>query len=212
MRYLLLAALLACGCGSAAPPTVEPEDTSLLPLTVGNEWTFQVTDSSGVVSVKTQTVVRTTSTADGRAAFVMETSRANNKGTRSVQLIVDGQLLRASEETLDNGAVSNRYVYEPYGLRIDLSAQDINATYSDSHDKHKVDTTGAILETEEKMHTFYVEGVDELVEVPAGTFECVRVRREKVGSTDKTYWYAPGVGKVKEIGGQTEELTAVSLN
>lgn len=212
MRYLILVAVFLSACGQAAPSTSESGDVSLLPLKVGNTWTFQVTDSSGIVSVKTQTVVRTTSTADGRAAFVMETSRANNKGTRSVQLVEDGRLLRASEETLDSGAVNNRYVYEPYGLRFDLSVQEVGAVYADSHAKLQVDAQGEILETEEKMHTFYVEGVEELVEVPAGIFECVRVRREKVGSSDKTYWYAPGVGKVKEIGGQTEELTAVTLN
>ena len=31
------------------------------------------------------------------------------------------------------------------------------------------------------------------------------------GSNLKTYWYVPGVGKVKETGGQTEELVSYEV-
>ena len=41
---------------------------------------------------------------------------------------------------------------------------------------------------------------------------CVRILRQREGGADKIYWYAKGVGKVKEIGGQTEELTFYELN
>jgi hypothetical protein len=55
--------------------------------------------------------------------------------------------------------------------------------------------------------------VDEPVTVPAGTFNCLRVRRRasQQDGSDKTYWFAKGVGKVKEVGGQTEELTSVTI-
>lgn len=35
--------------------------------------------------------------------------------------------------------------------------------------------------------------------------------RKAGGSTAKTYWYVRGVGKVKEIGGQTEELSSFEV-
>ena len=47
----------------------------------------------------------------------------------------------------------------------------------------------------------------EMVTVPAGTFDALVLRKVSVAAAEKTYWYAPGVGKVKETGGQTEELT-----
>lgn len=203
--------LIVAACGTEAPTPGVVDGKQLLPIAVGNVWTYRVTDGSGVVSTKTQTVVSTTSTADGRDAFLMETSRVNNKGTRSVQLVDNGRLLRASESTLDNGAVLNNYRFEPYGLRIDSNFVTVGDTYADMHKKLKLDASGSTLETEIKDHTFYVEGAGEIVEVPAGTFECVRVRREKSGAADKIYWYAPGVGKVKEIGGQTEELSSVVM-
>jgi hypothetical protein len=53
------------------------------------------------------------------------------------------------------------------------------------------------------------------VAVPAGTFCALRVRRvtsTTLGGSDKTYWFARGVGKVKEEGGnQREELTDHAL-
>lgn len=47
----------------------------------------------------------------------------------------------------------------------------------------------------------------EEVTVPAGTFRAVVVvRHAEDPADDKTYWFANGVGKVKESGGKTEEL------
>jgi hypothetical protein len=43
--------------------------------------------------------------------------------------------------------------------------------------------------------------------VPAGTFDAVLLRKVSNASSEKNYWYARGVGKVKETGAQTEELT-----
>jgi hypothetical protein len=37
------------------------------------------------------------------------------------------------------------------------------------------------------------------------------VHLQKVGNSTKEYWYARGVGKLKETGTQTEELTAYDL-
>jgi hypothetical protein len=53
---------------------------------------------------------------------------------------------------------------------------------------------------------------DETVTVPAGTFEHAVHLRKTVGASLKEYWYVRGVGKVKEVGAQTEELTEYSVN
>jgi hypothetical protein len=50
------------------------------------------------------------------------------------------------------------------------------------------------------------------VTVPAGTFTAVYLQKvSATGGSAKTYWYVPGVGKVKESGGQLEELVSYSL-
>jgi hypothetical protein len=49
------------------------------------------------------------------------------------------------------------------------------------------------------------------VTVPAGTFTAIYLQKASGGGTTKTYWYVPGVGKVKEDGGQLEELVSHEL-
>jgi hypothetical protein len=52
---------------------------------------------------------------------------------------------------------------------------------------------------------------DESLEVPAGPFEHVIHFQKAGGGSTKEYWYVRGVGKLKETGSQTEELTEYSL-
>ena len=61
-----------------------------------------------------------------------------------------------------------------------------------------------------KLVTGKINGLD--VTVPAGTFTAVYIQKvSATGGSAKTYWYVPGVGKVKELGGQLEELVSYSL-
>lgn len=208
---LLGLALLALACGGD-PPIVPPDDgpKPLIPLAVGHRWTYRVTSSSGVASSKIQTVTGTRAVG-ALTGYRVETSRDQDQGTHSVQVIEDGVLERVSEETIDAGVVKSRYLFEPFGVRIDSRRTTAGDAYQDRHEKRKVDDGGAVLETEVKVHDFTVEAARELVDVPAGTFECVRVKRTEGDGSFKVYWYAPGIGKVKEVGGQTEELSRVEL-
>ena len=55
-----------------------------------------------------------------------------------------------------------------------------------------------------------VLGVDVECTSPFGTFECLHLKRTRTagGAAVKEFWYARGVGKVKETGdNQTELLT-----
>jgi hypothetical protein len=65
--------------------------------------------------------------------------------------------------------------------------------------------------------TYRVAAVDEAVEVPAGKYKTVRVEVDFEGApvpVRQTFWYAPGVGLVKETGefnGETREVTLKSF-
>jgi len=56
-----------------------------------------------------------------------------------------------------------------------------------------------------------VLSADEAVDVPKGHFAHA-VHLQKTGGSTKEYWYVRGVGKVRETGGQTEELIDYHLN
>jgi hypothetical protein len=46
-----------------------------------------------------------------------------------------------------------------------------------------------------------------VITVPAGTFACLKIRRQRAFDNYKEFWYAGGVGKVYEWGDtNTEEL------
>jgi hypothetical protein len=65
--------------------------------------------------------------------------------------------------------------------------------------------------------TYRVAAVDEAVEVPAGKYKAVRVEVDFEGApvpVRQTFWYAPGVGLMKETGefnGETREVALKSF-
>ena len=202
--------LLIAACGSE-PPDVRPDAgvaPSLIPLAEGNTWRYRVTSSGGTVTEKVQSVTGTAATSNpGEVAFRLLSERANARETSSVQLIRDGVLLRLEEEGYRAGVKVEHYKYLPGSIRIDSTRVKTGDTYESSHTKQRLDASGNVIGEVNVVHRFMVEATAEAVDVPAGRFACVRVRREAVDDGGvKTYWYAPGLGKVKEIGGQTEEL------
>jgi len=60
--------------------------------------------------------------------------------------------------------------------------------------------------------TWTVEAINESLTVPAGTFSCLKVHRVETPSPvdttggDNVYWFARGIGKVKETGPELHEL------
>jgi hypothetical protein len=52
---------------------------------------------------------------------------------------------------------------------------------------------------------------DVTLTVPAGTFENVLHLQKVGGNSNKQYWWARGVGKLKETGSQTEELVSYEV-
>jgi hypothetical protein len=200
---LLLLGLLACG-GERLEPPAPPQ---LFPLAVGNAWTYRVTEADGAVIEKVQTVTGTTSEG-GAAAFTLVSVRGNRQ-TRSVQRVDEaGRLVRLREEGSEDSDTRDRFRFMPFALRVDTSRTRLQDSYESAHVEERLGADGGVLERTDKSYRFVVEAVDDRVVVPAGEFSAVRVRRESGSGAVKTYWYAFGVGKVKESGGQTEELSA----
>ena len=63
-----------------------------------------------------------------------------------------------------------------------------------------------------KTENWTVEAVDVQISVGAGTFTCLQIRKQDAGGgVDKVYWFARGVGKIKETGGQEEALSTFDV-
>lgn len=199
--FALIATLLSVTACGSAEPWVPVEGETLFPLAVGNAWTFRVRGGDEL-ETKVQTITGTT--ANG--GYVMRTSNGTTE-TISVQRVEGTALVRESEVSSEDGVVVERVRFSPPAVRVDLMISTLGATYDATFAEEHLDEAGNVTHTTPKVQHFVIEAVDELIEVPAGEMRAVRVRRDTEGSSSKTYWYVRGVGKIREVGGQVEELS-----
>lgn len=234
--FASLACLLSFGCGSvdtkpdqpgaggdgsggAGPQSGEP----LLPWAVGNKWTYQVT-KAGVVSLKTTTIGEAEPVGgEGpnaeMMAFHVTTAKGDdlNDHTESWQAPSDDEparIVRFREQSFDvtSGNLELDETWDPPKLHIDGTAAHTvaGASWLESYAETKL-AVGLTPSTHDVRERWTVIADDETVEVPAGTFQNVIHFQKVGGSSTKNYWYVRGVGKLKETGSQTEELTEYEL-
>jgi hypothetical protein len=201
---------VACGVEPIDPRPDGGLASDLFPLAVGNTWQYRVTSGAGAVSEKVQTVSGTVAVGS-ETAFRLTTMRANERETTSVQIARDGVLLRLEEESYRSGVLTEHVLYDPGSIRVDSNHVRAGDVYESRHAKKKVDTRGTVLSSIDVVHRFTVESAGEPIDVPLGRFTAIRIKREGSDDSTKTYWFVDGIGKVKEIGGQTEELVRADL-
>lgn len=227
---LACALLLACGsvdpadnqgaAGSSGDPLPEGP---LLPWAVGNNWTYQVT-KDGVTSLKTTTIGELEAVGGmgpnaETMAYHVTTAKGTdqNDHTESWQTpLADNpdRIVRYREQSFDasSGALDEDEYWDPEKLHIDGTAEHTvkDASWLESYAETKL-PVGLSPTTHDVRERWTVLDDDETLEVPAGSFEHT-IHFQKVGSSSsKQYWYLRGVGKLKETGTQTEELTAYEL-
>ena len=221
MRRALSLALCLVACGSEDPPGAPdasgatdgaPPEQRWLPLATGNRWTYLVTPLGLPPEQKSQTIMQVEEVPEksGQRAFFVVTEKVDGM-THSWQEDRGNMIVRHREVSFDSpGAMNGLELYDPFKLRVDET---------DEHTTMGVDWVNTYTESINggapfaRSEHWYVEAIAEDVTVPAGTFPCLRVRRmgTEFGQADKTFWFARGVGKVKEAGDQTEELMSYSL-
>jgi hypothetical protein len=236
-----LAGLACCfllGCGSVDPNDDEPgaggdgsggssseplPEGPILPWAVGNSWTYQVT-KDGEVALKTTTIGELEEVGgDGPNAAVMAYHVTTAKGTdlndhteswQGPSSDDDQRIVRYREQSFDasSGKLELDEYWEPEKLHVDGSAAHSvkGASWLESYAETKL-AVGLSPTTHDVRERWIVADDDETLEVPAGTFEHVIHFQKVGGSSSKDYWYVRGLGKVKETGSQTEELTEASL-
>jgi hypothetical protein len=211
----LAVALAACGDdGSNADAGAGGR---FLPLATGTTWTYKVTDNVTLATwTKTSTVEAEEAVTPERpavTAFRVRTTKDSLTGdgdTVSWQEDTGTATVRHKEITYDAaGTAQNLDVYTPFKLRLDEAGAHLTggAQWTETYEEASTDLLTSLTTTLEKTEQWTIEAAAQSVTVPAGTFDCVRVRRvNTAGGADKTYWFARGVGKVKESGDKTEEL------
>jgi hypothetical protein len=197
------------------------DPSQLLPIKTGNSWTYLVTDETGVPSPKTQTVMEQGPVGGaGPNAGVTAFRFVTKKGidgmdeTVSWQARVGTQVVRYREQSYMRTAphaLELEEYWAPFKLRVDETPAHLvaGATWmqADQETKLPVGGTPSTTPVEER---WTVTAERQPVTVQGRSYEVVIVT--KMGTSMKTYWWARGIGKVKEIGdNQTEELVSYQV-
>jgi len=222
---LVAAALAGGGCGDTDPgtgmidPNCQAAEGAMLPWKTGNTWTYAVNDE-GIVSMK-ETVVGAMEPVGGTGpnkdvvAYKVVTHKGGMDETRSWQAPMGDNVIRYREQAFSasTGELELEEAWDPYKLHIDGTAAHrvTNASWLEIYQETKL-PVGAASMTHEAHDLWTVLSACASVTVPAGTFTAVQLQKvTATGGSSKQYWYVPGVGKVKESGGQLEELVRYSL-
>jgi hypothetical protein len=213
------------GTSSTGGQTASPIG-DLLPWKEGNSWKYRVTDDDATVTTKTTTVgplelVGGTGPNKDLMAHRVTTHKDDTGGgtevdeTVSWQAVVGQRVVRYREQAF--GRMTNLLELEehwdPSKLHVDSSAANttVGHDWLESYTETKLPAGGEPTYNSPSFDRWFVDA-REMVTVPGGTFDALVLRKVSSSQNEKRYWYAPGVGKVKETGGQTEELVEYNLN
>lgn len=214
---------LVLGCSDGDPePKTQTQTGALLPWAEGNTWTYRVTDDDGTVSVKTtrihalEPVGGIGPNKDVMANKVVTTKKDGTDETQSWQAVVGNKVVRYRELSFDGRSVDANgnpvapeleEHWDPFKLRIDASAERTRegASWLEDYEETKI-RNGVAQPAARRRDLWQVIKTSEKVVVPAGEFDALVVQRTSGSDSIKQYWFVPGIGKVKETGGQTEEL------
>lgn len=207
----------ASGEDSGADAAVEQRSGPLLPWKEGNTWTYQVTEdgeeSTKIVTVGAEEEVGGSGPHATDRANKVVTKKGQSDQTVSWQTVESERVVRYREQSFSEktGALTEEEHWEPHKLHVDMSAANTKegASWVESYAETKLPVDGEP-STETERDVWSVDAVDQVVTVPAGTFRAIVLQKAGSGGL-KTYWYVPGVGKVKETGGQTELLVSYEV-
>lgn len=217
-------ALPACGGKepSGAPTTVVGTGP-LLPFKTGNVWTYRITEGATVTEKTTTVGPLEAIGGTGPYAGEMAHKVVTRKGT---DLADQTESWQAPSPESPDRVVRYREIsygattklpqlethWDPSKLHIDGRDEVLvpDFTWREDYDETKIPLDGGAATTTTQGDRWTVLSLDESVTVAGKQYDHA-VHFQKFTNTIKEYWYLRGVGKLKEIGTQTEELVSYSL-
>jgi len=190
------------------------------PLVDGASWTYLHTHADQ--TTRNETVTLGATTYQGQPGFLaVETPNASGAHDETVLVRMGGSVVRIAGESFAGAALVLATTYtNPGFVRFDDAWLTRADGYAEDrmYTRTETDANGLNPVVDARTHHFTVEAHDQSVTVGAGTFNGVlQVRRDRVGRTtdsNKQFWFAPGVGKIKEVDlttGDVEELATYAI-
>jgi len=213
---------LALGCGTEEKPPAPEPNGDLYPLTVGDFWLYEETDTqSATVQNRYEVVDKIDKdfaydAEDELSVFVVKATLPSGGGDtdtsggwREEYIYDDGnRAVRKRQDVYDDlGALTKTRDYEPGFLRFDRSKITVGENWDEEYTRYTDKVDGSSV-TQDTASYLYEVLEPETMTVPAGTFDCTVLQRTSTSGSSveiKIYYFAPGVGKVKEITEGTKE-------
>jgi hypothetical protein len=207
------------GTGSDDPRAPGGSD-SYYPLADGATFTYHHTNPAKPAWDEVATLTATT--YNGKPAFILSDQEdAQGEQTRSTLQVQGTGVWRVFRDVTVSGQTAVEVTYDPAFLRFDEAWTMAGQMMTLADDWTQVCHMSSAAQTcspgatttGTTTHTFNVIATSAKLTVPAGTFDTVEVERTKMktNSTEtKRFWFARGVGKVREedlSSGSVEELS-----
>ncbi len=223
---ITVCALVTAGCGENDPDAITGD---YYPMGVGDYWEYIETYADGDTPETLSHAVNGTETIDfggelgERTVFVVDNAPdLTSTKSRTYYNEDDGDKVnRLGQIVYDtDGNVTKSQNYDPGSLRFNRTRVTKGETWDESYTRYTFDEVGNQTDSVLYTYTFTITELHEEVIVGAGTFDCIMITRERLpplSEETKIYYYASGVGKVKEIseggdsGNKMEELTSYSV-
>jgi hypothetical protein len=221
MRQLASILVFTIACGSSGsggddqpqPDSTVANDMRYNPWSTGAVWSYKLTDpGTGATAMNKLTTVMAPRDVGGvhagTMAFLVHIEQLT--GSKDVYETFAGELdVRYQSIFYDGtGQMTDTDVDQPYRLKLDESAAHTvaGAQWPETFSETSTPAGGAA-STKSKTEQWRVVSPNEQITVIAGTYSALHVQRTSSGGAIQDYWYARGVGKLKETGGgQNEEL------
>jgi hypothetical protein len=207
---LWAAALAACG---QDPPPDPVTGGDYHPLVDGSSWRYAHDDW-------TETVTLTSTMFEGEPAFLMSDSPNPSDRLRSDAVLtkVNGRIARVSKDEYlisagaDEGTLQSSTTYGVGFTRFNEDWANQSVGFRESPEYVRVETRPGEPQPrppEDRKHSFEIISLSVDLVTPAGTFDCIQIRRTKDWQAEadgldtdeaqtKDFWFSRGVGKVRE--------------
>jgi hypothetical protein len=213
--------LTAVGCNQQPPPgppssceegAIPPEGSLHYPFVDGGSWTYlheRLGDAPWSETIEMHV---------DDCLYRTETVGDPNGSERLRWLDRKGSVIhRVRKLDVIPGGTEIEVVYEPGFPRFDDALLELNPGESITHEYERTERVAGTEDTEPRVQRYTLEATGLDVDVPAGSFsDVVRVRRTREPDVESTsFWYAPGVGKIREeelATGHVESLTEYEVD
>ena len=214
---VLLCCILGCGEKELAKGNdggVEPDSGIVVdggvvikdysPLTAGSWWKYEDIDNPGTYHNDVLSgPVPIPNDVKGRSAFLLTRTHSDDAGDvhRTYVESKNGLVVRYRKEWDKNGSPDQEKVYDPFFLELDMTQLKPKDAWKATFVRSDYDGTGALTAQKNKAYQYTVESTADPLTVKGKTLSCVKITRlDLMDGDSKTFWYAEGVGRVKEIG------------